>query len=224
MRPHLRPIHVFTLRLSVLCALLLGLAPLTASAAPPVGFREDWSGTSLQDWGGGSLYDNPGTGGTGGAGDGYLLVYTPSPYHLGTVNLGPPYQGNWLAAGLQVVKVSLNDVGNAEPLSIHFSIANQFSIWQYSPAFVPPHNQWAEFTVDLTSPSSWSRLIGSASYLETLANVDRVHFRHDVSPYIHVPDAIKADFGIDRLIVTTFATPVQTTTWGRIKRLYHDGN
>jgi hypothetical protein len=95
-----------------------------------VGFREDWPGTSLQDWGGGSLYDNPGTGGVDGAGDGFLLMWTPTPYSLGTVNLSPPYPGNWVAAGIQLVKVSLNDVGADEPVTIHFVIASGFTIWQ----------------------------------------------------------------------------------------------
>lgn len=221
MRLRLRTFPALTSWLPVLGVLLASLIPFCASATPPIGFREDWPGTSLGDWGGGSLYDNPGTGGTEGAGDGYLLMWTPTPYSLGTVNLAAPYPGNWLAAGLQVIKVSFNDVGQANPLSIHCVIANQFTIWQYNPAFVPPHNQWAEFTVDLTQPQHWTRLIGSATYLETLAAVDRLHFRHDLSPYIHTPDPIQADVGMDRLIITTFATPARTTTWGRIKSLYH---
>lgn len=220
MRPHLRSIVTFTLRLTFLGVLLAGLGPPRASAVPPIGFREDWPGTSLQNWSGGSQYENPGTGGVGGAGDGYLLMRTTTPSHLGTVNMSAPYPGNWVAAGIQVIKVSLNDVGNANPLAIHFIIANPLSIWQYNPAFIPLSNQWTEFTVDLTTPGSWTRLLGGATFAQTLSNVDRVHFRHDLAPYTQTPDFIQADVGIDRLIITSFATPARSTTWGRIKRLY----
>jgi hypothetical protein len=222
MRPHPCSIHPLAPFSPALAALLLSLTPLRAHAVPPVGFREDWPGTSLQDWGGGSLYDNPGTGGVDGAGDGFLLMWTPTPYSLGTVNLSPPYPGNWVAAGIQLVKVSLNDVGADEPVTIHFVIASGFTIWQYNPGFTPPHNEWKEFTVDLTAPGSFTRLTGAASLAQTLTNVDRIHFRHDVPPYIHTPDPIKADVGIDRLILTDFATAAAPTTWGRIKRLYRD--
>lgn len=220
MRPHLRSIVRLTLRLSVFGALLTSLIPLAATAAPPVGFREDWPGTSLQGWAGGSLYDNPGTGGVDGAGDGYLLMWTPTPSNLGSVSLDPPYPGNWIAAGIQLVKVSFNDVGVDEPIVMHFIVSNAFTIWQYNPGFIPPHNQWAEFTVDLTASGNWTRLTGSASLTTTLSAVDRVHFRHDVTPYIHTPDAIQGDVGMDRLIFTNFATPTTSTSWGRIKHLY----
>lgn len=223
MRPHLQSIRKPAPLVYALGALIVSLIPPLAAAVPPVGFREDWSGTSLQDWGGGSLYDNPGTGGVGGAGDGFLLMWTPTPYSLGTVNLSPPYPGNWAAAGIQLVKVSLNDVGADEPVTIHFSIADGYSIWQYNPGFTPPHNRWAEFTVDLTAAGNFTRLTGGASFAQTLSNVDRVHFRHDLTPYIHTPDPIQADVGIDRLILTNFATPAVATTWGRIKQLYRDG-
>lgn len=76
--------------------------------------------------------------------------------------------------------------------------------------------------MDLTAPGSFTRLTGAASLAQTLTNVDRIHFRHDVPPYIHTPDPIKADVGIDRLILTDFATAAAPTTWGRIKRLYRD--
>jgi hypothetical protein len=220
MRPHLRSLRALTLRLSAL-GLLAALIPVAASAVPPIGFRQDFPGTSLQDWGGGSLYDNPGTGGVDGAGDGYLKMWTPTPYSLGTVNMAAPFPGDWVAAGITKIKVSFNDVGTPESLVMHCIIANQFTIWQYNPGFIPPHNQWQEFTVDLTAAGDWKRLTGSASFLETLASVDRLHFRHDLTPYIHTPDPIQADVGMDRLIITNDVTPVQATTWGRIKRLYH---
>ena len=224
MRPHPRSTRTLALFLIVLGVLLPGLIPLPASADPLKGYREDWPGTSLQDWGGGSLYDNPGTGGVDGVGDGFLLVWTPSPFNLGTVNLSPAYQGDWIAAGIQLVRVSLNDVGDAQPLSIHFLIADGYNVWQCKRSFIPLHNQWSEFTVDLTVPGDFVRLIGSGTFAQTLSNVDRIHFRHDLTPYVHSPDPIQGDFGIDRLILTNATTAAAPTTWGRIQRLYRDGD
>ena len=223
MRSHLCSIRAVAPFLSALGILLPSLISQPAFAVPVKGFREDWPGTSLQDWEGGSLYDNPGTGGVDGAGDGFLLVWTPTPTNLGTVSLSPTYQGNWIAAGIQLVKVSLNDVGAAEPLAIHFLIADGYNVWQCKRSFIPLHNQWSEFTVDLTVPADFVRLIGSGTFAQTLSNVDRIHFRHDLTPYVHPPDVIQADVGIDRLILTNSSTPTAATTWGRIKRLYRDG-
>jgi hypothetical protein len=184
------------------------------------GFTENWPGTSLQGWGGGSDYANPGAGGVGGAGDGYLRVSTSAPLNLGTQNMGSPYPGDWAAAGIQLVKVSLNDVGADEALAIHFSIGNGFNFWQYDPAFSPPLNQWAEFTVDLTAIGNFTRIIGSGTLAQALASVDRIHFRHDLPPYAQTPNPLQGDLGIDRLIITNTLTAVPATTWGRIKSLY----
>jgi hypothetical protein len=217
---HRRPIRALTLLLPALPVLLPFLTPLPARAAPAVGFHEEWPGTSLKDWGGGSLYDNPGTGGVDGAGDGFLRFWTPTPYSLGTVNMTAPYQGDWIAAGVTAIQLSINDVGAADALAIHCVIGNAYNVWQYNVAFVPPHNQWKEFTVDLTASGDFKRIVGTGTLAECLSDVDRLHFRHDLAPYIHTPDPIQADVGIDHLVLTTRATAARPTTWGRIKRLY----
>ena len=220
MRPNPCSIRRLTPLFLVLGVLLPSLVPLPASAVPALGFREDWPGTSLQGWSGGSDYANPGTGGVDGAGDGFLKVSTAAVLHLGTTNSGDPYPGNWVAAGIQLVLVSLNDVGTSEALSIHFSIGNAFNFWQYNPGFSPPHNQWAEFVVDLTDAANFTRIIGSGTFTQALSNVDRIHFRHDLAPYLQTPNSIQGDVGIDRLIITNPATPASSTTWGRIKAVY----
>src|SRR5438093_6698294 len=104
-------------------ALLLTLARPAASA-PVVGFTEDWTGTSLHGWGGGSTLINPGTGGVGGAGDGFLQVSLPLDGNFGTRSTGAEYIGDWMAAGIQHVIFSLNDVGLPDPFEIHFCIGN----------------------------------------------------------------------------------------------------
>ena len=195
---HRSPLRALALLLPVL---LTCRTPAPAHAGPTVGFHEEWPGTSLQDWAGGSLYDNPGTGGVDGAGDGYLRFWTPTPYSLGTVNMTPPYQGDWIAAGISAVRISINDVGAADPLQIHFVIGNAYNVWQYDVSFVPLHDQWKQFTVDLTATGSFKRIVGTGTFAQCLSNVDRVHFRHDLAPYVHTPDPIQADVGIDHLVL-----------------------
>src|SRR5260221_6315171 len=80
-----------------------------ASAAPTLGFLEDWTGTSVDGWGGGSTsYTNPGSGGVGGAADGYLRVTQSADGNFGTRSVGSEYAGDWLAAGIERLRDYLN--------------------------------------------------------------------------------------------------------------------
>ena len=207
-------------RIAVLGVFASALLVSSAPAGPVLEFLEDWPGTSLQGWGGGAELVNPGTDGVGGGGDGFLLVSTPFPAHLGTLSTGAEYKGDWLAAKINMVAVSLNDVNAAEPLEIHFSLGNAFNFWQYNAAFTPPHNAWKEFVVDLRSSTNFTRIIGQGTFEAALQNVDRIHLRHDKSPYLQTPDYIQGDFGIDRLLLTSDAVPVVPVSWGRLKSLY----
>jgi len=196
-----------------IASLALGIAflfPLagTALAAPTLGFIENWTGTTLHNWGGGATNSNPGTGGFGGAGDGYLRFSTPSPsglqHRLGVRSFGTEYQGDWLAAGISQVRLWLNDVGVDDPLEMHFSIGiEQSNFWQYDIAFLPPHGQWAEFVVDLSSATNWTRTIGDVgTFAAALQGVTTVHVRHDHAPFIQEPDFLDGEVGLDRLLLT----------------------
>src|SRR5262249_9730132 len=145
-----------------------------AAAAPTLGFVEDWPGTSLQGWAG-AANSNPGTGGFGGAGDGYMLVVTGAPANLGANSMGPEYNGDWTAAGITRVRVWLNDVGTSQPLEIHFGLGrNVFdpspNFWQYDVGMIPPAQAWGEYVVDLTS-ASWTRIQGSGTFPDAKQNV-----------------------------------------------------
>jgi hypothetical protein len=186
------------------------IAPL-AQAAPTLGFQEKWSGTSLASWGGGAAYLNPGTGGVGGAGDGYLLMSTPGPFgsFLGAMSSAAPYAGNWQAAGISQVRFWLNDVGTDDPLEIHFAIGNSpggnGNIWQYNSGFIPPLHAWAPFTVDLTSSAAFTQIIDNppgGTFDQALQTVNRVLIRHDLSPYIQIPDDLDGDVGVDGFLLT----------------------
>jgi hypothetical protein len=215
--PSLRPSRSVVVVLSAWSLLVLASAP--AGANPVNGYTQNWTGTSLANWGGGAEYDNPGTGGVGGAGDGYLHVATSATGPLGTVSFDAPYIGNWTTAGITLIRLSLNDVNAPQALDLHFSIGNTGNFWQYNVGFSPSSGLWTQYTVDLTSPS-WSRILGSGTFAQALTNVDRIHLRHDHAPFVLSPDLILGDFGLDRLILINPATPSRASTWGRIKQLY----
>src|SRR5262249_36594692 len=99
--------------LFALLALALAARPHTARAAPVLGFRENWSGTSTHGWAGGFgpgiVYTNPGSGGV--EGEGYLNIASATVGNFSTRSVGPEYVGNWLTAGITQVRFWLNDVG-----------------------------------------------------------------------------------------------------------------
>jgi hypothetical protein len=192
-----------------LTLLAISLIRSPALAAPTIGFMEHWN-SALDGWGGGATYGNPGTGGVRGAGDGYLRFSTPGPppqsfTNLGAQSAGPEYAGNWQAAGVTQVRFWLNDVGNADPLEMHFAIGNSGlgNFWQYNTGFIPAHNAWTPFVVDLTSAAAFTQIIADAgTFNDALQNVNRILIRHDLAPYTQSPDAIVADVGLDELLLT----------------------
>jgi len=190
---------------------LAGLVAITgwataAGAAPTLGFIEHWSGTSLSTWGGGSTYANPGTGGVGGIGDGFLTVSTSIAGNLGTKSSGAEYTGNWVTAGITQVRVWLNDVGATQPLEIHFGIGRDMldaspNFWQYNVGMIPPAQSWGQYVIDLTS-ANFTRIQGTGTLADALQNAKTILLRHDVAPYIGTPDAMLGDFGVDHLLLT----------------------
>ena len=192
---------------AVAMLILVSLAAAApASADPVLGFRETFPGTTIAGWGGNLLVDNPGSGGTGGAGDGFLRLSTVGQLqlHLGTVSFGAEYAGNWQAAGITKVRLALNDVNGDDPLEMHFAIGNGLSFWEYDPAFIPPEHAWGYFTVDLTTPGNWTQTIGVPTdpFFSALQEVDRIHIRHDRAPYVQRPDDLEGDFGLDNILLT----------------------
>lgn len=198
--------------------LLLGAALLAAgpaAAQPPVpGHVEDWSSPGVGNWSGGAVYDNPGTGGVGGSGDGFLHVSTSGPTNLGVNgNLVTELLGDYLAAGITQVRLWLNDVDADDPLEIHLGIGNEQAFWQRNAAFLPPHQSWAGYEVDLDGPAGWTRTIGIGTWQDALQNVTRFLVRHDLAPYMQTPDRLAGQFGLDRveLVGSSVGVPLPAT-------------
>jgi hypothetical protein len=206
-------LHLPVVTFAALLISQLGVAAGPAFADPAPGFVEHWAGTTLSGWGGGDFYSNPGTGGVLGAGDGYLVMTTPGPSpffttHLGTTSSGLAYSGNWKAAGITRVQFWLDDVGNPDPIEIHFGLGSSTNFWQYDTGFVPPAGSWGQFTVTLDNGSGWTQTIASpgGTFDAAIQNVTQVLIRHDRAPFVQTPDTLRADVGVDELTLIADAT------------------
>ena len=203
--------------LVVLATIALGAGP--AAAAPVVGFIEEFPGTSTGTWSGGTPSSNPGTGGYLGGGDGFLLLEQTFPNQLGNRASGSDYVGDWTAAGITRIQVWMNDVGADDELEMHLLIGRgdqtaAANFWQYNVGFLPPHQSWGIYVVDLAASDQFTQLQGSGTFAAALADVDRILIRHDLAPYLphpNPPDAIAADLGIDHVLLTNGLVDVAPT-------------
>lgn len=187
-------------------ALTASLAFGFSAFAQTLGFIDDFSGPDTNGWNSINVNSNPGTGGVGGAGDGYLnIAQFPDAFNFGSHNDGSNYAGNWTAAGITQVSFYLNDVNSDEDFSFHFLVTGDEdaptgeSSWLYNAGFNPPNGGWQQYTVDLTSDANWTRIRGQGSFADVLAAVADAHFRHDLEPYTTHPDMIAGDIGIDNI-------------------------
>jgi hypothetical protein len=190
-----------TMRAS-LAATAAALAFAAPALAVDVGHVDEFaSAGNLESWGGGAFYSNPGTGGVGGANDGYLRVETPFEAQLAARSQSSVYVGDWIAAGATGLSFYLRDEGGTGDLEIHVGIGVGFSnFWQSNVGFHPT-DEWTQFTVDFSDPSQWTQIIGAGSFEEALMSTDRVLFRHDLAPFTHLPDFIFGSFGLDRVAI-----------------------
>jgi len=199
----MRPLARSLLLSIVFAAAIASASTPVASAAPVAGFVEDFTGVGTGGWAGGPGSSNPGTGGVGGSGDGYLYVQTLFAGNWGNrCRLCPEYTGSWSAAGIHSLKLWLNDVGPDEAFEIHVAIGNDHNLWQYDTGFAPPNGSWAEFTVDLDDAAGFTQTIGTQPFAEAIDSVNVLLIRHDKAPYLpnpNPPDPIAGDAGIDRI-------------------------
>lgn len=197
--------RLLTVLTAIVAGSMLALPAPPAAAVPANGFIEDFAAPGTAGFIGGALLSNPGTGGRGGVGDGYLRMARDTfPGHLGCFNAGPAYAGDYIAAGVRYVVFWLNDVDTDDALDIHLSIGNNSNFWQYNVGFAPPEHGWAVFVVDLADSTNFTRIIGlpSVSYTLALRTADRLHWRHDLPPFLQTPDSIIGQLGLDGISFT----------------------
>ncbi len=189
----------------VLAVLTTILAPCFSicSIGATLNFVDEFSSPGTNGWGGGTPVSNPGTGGVGGPGDGYLLISNSLPGNFGARSGNPAYVGDWRAAGITTVTFYLNDVNAPQAFEIHLVLATAGgslgTAWQYNSGFSPPNGTWQKYAVGVTNGANWTRIFGTDTFETVLHNVGVFHLRHDLAPYVNSPDAISGDLGIDRI-------------------------
>jgi hypothetical protein len=192
-----RGVHVPGLGAALILILLAG-AHRDVNGAPTPGFIEKWPATTSNWSGSGAItYSNPLN--AGADDDGFLMMSLASPGRFGTRSSGPEYVGDFMLAGIDQIKVKLNDLGTNNNLSIHLSIGAQANLWQYNIGFLPGLDTWTEFVVDLTDSSLFTRIVGIGSFAGALQNAELLHLRHDLAPFAQIPDNASGDLGIDDL-------------------------
>ncbi len=166
-------------------ALFASILPASVACGQVLGFVDDFSSAGTSGWTSNNSNTNPGTGGVGGAGDGYLnIAQLDFVFNFGTHNDGPNYAGDWAAAGITRVSFYLNDVDTDDNFSFHFLVTgdesnpNGESTWLYNPGFDPPNNSWQKYSADLTSDANWTR---TARYRLLRGRADR-GFRRPFPP------------------------------------------
>ena len=185
-----------------LAAAVFAFAGVARAATP--GFVEDFA-SGIGGFGGSATETHVTSGGVGGAGDPFLEVTkSPTAPQLGTFSQAPDLTGNLPADGVTGYSFWLRDTGADDNLEIHVGVGIPFvNFWQSLPGFAPPTGSWQQFSVDLTQPNQWVRIIGSGTFAAALAGSTNLLFRHDFAPYMQDPDPVTAGtgFGLDRIQV-----------------------
>jgi hypothetical protein len=201
--------HIAFLAAWTVCIPLALGAHRAAAAAPMLGFTEEFApADTTAGFLSGAQISNPGTGGRGGSGDGFLrIARTPFPGQFGAFNSGPAYAGNYIAAGVTKIDFWLCDVESNENFSIHLGIGSTVNFWQCNTGFAPPEGSWARFSVDLRDSTNFTQIIATpnTSYTLALTNADRLLWRHDLPPFIMSPDPIMGQMGLDGILFTNFS-------------------
>ncbi len=173
------------------------------------GLTEHFHGTSIGGWGGGvagsATYDNPGTNGASGAGDGYLRVQQSANAFFGAAEFDGTYEGNYLTNGVGGIVVHLNDIGAANNFEMHLGLGTPFvNFWTYNGPLIPANNAWSRHYVRIQplNPAHWSRVAGFGSLEDALANATTLLLRHDLPPFMQFPDPKFGDLGIDLIRLT----------------------
>jgi hypothetical protein len=148
-------------------------------------FDNFYSGTT-QGWIGGSSPTNQPNGGPEGVGDRFLQLTTGG----GASNLGVfnelQWAGDYAGAGVAKVIMDLKNFG-PDPVSLRVMIASPgcsgqpltCTAWTSTIATVlPPNGLWSKVQFSLAEPDL-TRVLGSDSYVSSIANVQKLLLRHD---------------------------------------------
>jgi hypothetical protein len=154
------------------------------AAAITLGQIDNFYDGTTQGWTGGTSLSNQPTGGPGGTGDRYLQLNSGGG-SLGTYNL-IQWSGNYAAAGVTRVNIDLKNFGPA-PVSMRLMLftpgcafgGTGCTAWsQRNATVLPPGSGWVKVEFSLAE-ADLVPVLGGASYAASMANVERIHLKHD---------------------------------------------
>jgi hypothetical protein len=183
--------------------LLIAVCSAAACLAADPGFVEEFSGAgNLGSFFSGATLANPGTGGAGGAGDGFLVLSRQTSGNFAAATISTHFIGDLVADGVTGYRVYLNDINTDEAFDIHVALGSSgTNFWIYNQSFLPPNGSWAAFDVSISDASQWTRVQGSGTFSDALRFCDRFQIRQDASPFGSGGDVFVGDLGIDRVEV-----------------------
>lgn len=197
--------------LLALCCLSM---PSTARADSIVlGQVDTFEGGTTQGWSAGSPHPVPPfvtTGGPGGAGDHYLQVTsigTPGPGGRLTVFNMSQWQGNYIAAGVNLIVMDVNNLGQTD-LSLRLLFENNSNAAVSTNAiFLPAGSGWTRVTF-MIGAGNLTALQGSV--IGALTDVEELKLFHN--PAVDFPGPfINAQLGLDNITAGATSVPEPVT-------------
>jgi hypothetical protein len=192
-------------------AILLSISSVFVAApvlAAVPGFLQDFA-VNLGGFQGNATETRVLSNGVGGASDPYLEISSAIASNLGAFSNNPNFIGDLTASGVTGFSFYLSDTGANDNHEIHVGVGQaQINFWQSIQGFNPPDGSWQKFSVDITDESQWVQIIGTGTFADALAASDRLLFRHDLPPFVQIPDSASGEFGLDRVRVLPVAPSV----------------
>lgn len=159
-----------------------GCIAASESRAVLIGTTDDFQSGTVNDWYGGTITANVGSG-LAGAADRYLTVQTNgntsgSGSHLAVHNSEPRWNGDYTADGVTAISVDLRNLGTTtlNMRLVLFGLGTRFT--STTGVSLAPGSGWQHITFPI-SQATLTRVLGSGTYAETIGSVNQIMFRHD---------------------------------------------
>jgi hypothetical protein len=188
----------------LLACACLALAGNAALAQITLGQLDDFQDGTLMNWGGGASLQNMPDGGPGGLSDRFLQVQSfggiGGGSRLATFN-SVQWSGDYTAAGVTHIDVWLRNLGQTDLQMrvVLFDLTGTDERWTSTVAHnLPVGGAWQRLKFSLLE-QDLTRVQGSGTYANLMADVDRLMFRHQAGIPDAEGDSIAAIAGIDNV-------------------------
>lgn len=171
------------------------------ASAIVLGTMDNFQDGTIMNWIGGAINENL-PGGAGGASDLFLQVRsisgTSSGSRVATHNAEDRWIGNYITAGVSGVRVDMQNRGTTtlRMRMVLFGLGNRWTSTNF--VTLNPGSGWQTLTFG-TGQADLTRVLGSATYFDTISNVNQIMFRHDASTPSAGGEAILGTVGLDNI-------------------------